>query len=44
MLEAPNHELQNGILPLRVGEIARLDNAPNFPERGKLEILVRGGS
>ena len=40
---APNHEIANGILPLRLSEIAQLDNDPNFPERGKLEIHVSGG-
>jgi hypothetical protein len=41
--EAANHEIANGILPLRLTEIAQLDNDPNFPERGKLEIHVSGG-
>jgi len=41
--EAANHELENGVLPLRSDEIAQLDNDPNYPERGKLEIQVRGG-
>jgi hypothetical protein len=43
LFEAPNHEIDNGILPLRLAEIAQLDNDPNFPERGKLEIHVGGG-
>ena len=43
LFEEPNHELANGILPLRTWEIAQLDNAANFPEHGKLEIQVRGG-
>jgi hypothetical protein len=43
LFAAPNHELENGVLPLRVTEIAQLDNDPSFPERGKLEIQVRGG-
>jgi predicted phage baseplate assembly protein len=41
--ESPNHEIANGVLPLRANEIARLDNDPNYPERGQLEIQVRGG-
>ena len=41
--EAANREIANGILPLRLAEIAQLDNDPNFPERGKLEIHVSGG-
>jgi hypothetical protein len=43
LFEAANHEIDNGILPLRLAEIAQLDNDPNFPERGKLEIHVGGG-
>jgi predicted phage baseplate assembly protein len=43
LFEAANHEIDNGILPLRLAEIAQLDNDPNFPERGKLEIHVSGG-
>jgi len=30
-------------LPLRVNEVAQLDNDPNFPEHGKLEVQVGGG-
>jgi hypothetical protein len=41
--EAANREIANGILPLRLAEIAQLDNDPNFPERGKLDIHVSGG-
>jgi hypothetical protein len=43
LYEAPNHEIDNGILPLRSWEIAQLDNDPSFPERGRLEIVVEGG-
>jgi hypothetical protein len=43
LYESPNQEIENGLLPLRVDEIAQLDNDPNFPERGQLEIQVRGG-
>jgi hypothetical protein len=43
-LHAPsNHEIENGVLPLRAAEIAQLDNDPNFPENGKLQLTVRGG-
>lgn len=41
--EAPNHEIDNGVLPLKPWEIARLDNDPNHPEFGRLEIRLRGG-
>jgi hypothetical protein len=43
LFESANYEIENGLLPLRNDEIAQLDNDPNYPERGKLEILVRGG-
>jgi predicted phage baseplate assembly protein len=38
-----NNEFQDA--ELRVGrlEIVRLDNDPNFPENGKLELLMKGG-
>lgn len=41
--EPPNGELQNGILPLASFEIAQLDNDPDHPEHGQLQITVRGG-
>jgi hypothetical protein len=43
LFESPNHELENGVLPMRVNEIAQLDNDPSYPEHGKLEIQVGGG-
>lgn len=43
LFSSPNQEIDNGILPLRISEIAQLDNDPNFPERGRLEIHVSGG-
>lgn len=43
LFESPNHELENGVLPLRVSEVAQLDNDPNWPERGQLEIQIGGG-
>ena len=42
LFESANHEIENGVLTLRVNEIAQLDNDPNFPEHGKLEIQVVG--
>ena len=36
-------EIENGLLPVRNNEIPQLDNDPNYPERGQLEIVVRGG-
>jgi len=43
LFEAPNQEIENGVLPLATNEVARLDNDPNYPEHGRLEIDVRGG-
>ena len=42
-LEPPRHEIANGVLPLAANEIARLDNDPDHPERGWLQIDVEGG-
>jgi hypothetical protein len=41
--ERANDEIANGVLPLQPNEIARLDNNPNFPERGKLTLTLQGG-
>jgi hypothetical protein len=41
--QAPNHELRDGLLALRPWEVARLDDDPDHPERGRLELTVRGG-
>ncbi len=43
LFESPNGELAAGVLPLRNDEIAQLDNDPNWPEHGKLEIQLCGG-
>jgi len=43
LFQGPNQEIENGILPLSLLEIARLDNDPSFPENGRLELDVRGG-
>lgn len=44
LFEPPNREIENGLLPLASFEIAQLDNDPNHPEHGRLEIIIRGGS
>lgn len=43
LYEGPNGEIVNGILPLGLDEIAQLDNDPNFPEHGKLTLVMGGG-
>ena len=43
LFSPPNKEIENGLLPLGTNEIARLDNDPNYPEHGRLEIDLRGG-
>jgi hypothetical protein len=40
--EEPDTELADGRLVLRPGEIAQLDNDPDFPEHGKLTITPGG--
>jgi predicted phage baseplate assembly protein len=43
LYERSNHELDHGLLALGPLEVARLDNDPNFPERGQLSLDMRGG-
>lgn len=43
LFEPANGELDAGLLALAGHEIARLDNDPNHPERGKLDIRMLGG-
>lgn len=38
-----NNELENGVLRVAGLEIVRLDNDPNFQEKGQLELQMRGG-
>lgn len=39
----PNGELEAGLLPLGSLEVARLDNDPSFPDRGRFNLDMRGG-
>lgn len=39
----PNDELENGEITMGDGEIARLDNDPNFQENGVLRLTAVGG-
>jgi hypothetical protein len=41
--EGPNHEIDNGVLPLGPLEIAQVDNDPSFPENGRFILDVGGG-
>jgi hypothetical protein len=43
LYQRPNRELENGFLRLAPGEIAQLDNDPDYPEHGLLIIDVKGG-
>ncbi|MBZ5506415.1 MAG: putative baseplate assembly protein [Acidobacteriia bacterium] len=43
LFDQPNGEIENGVLPLGATQVAQLDNDPNNPEHGKLEIEVCGG-
>jgi predicted phage baseplate assembly protein len=38
-----NGEVARGVIPIGPWQIARLDNDPNFMERGVLKITMRGG-
>jgi len=39
----PNHELEDGLLPIGPLEVAQLDNDPALPERGQLVLKLLGG-
>jgi predicted phage baseplate assembly protein len=43
LFEQPNRELEKGVLPIGPLEVAQLDNDLNFPEHGKLTLIVQGG-
>lgn len=43
LYEAPNSEIENGVLPLSPLEVARLDNDRSLPEHGKLLLNIKGG-
>src|SRR5262249_1065726 len=42
LFSPPNHEIENGVLPLGPLEIAQLNNDPSFPENGVLTIEIGG--
>ena len=39
----PNHEVENGVLPMGPLEVPRLDNDPGLPENGRFLLNLRGG-
>lgn len=41
--EPARGELEAGFLQLAPGEIAQLDDDPDFPERGQLTLILKGG-
>jgi hypothetical protein len=41
--KTPNQELEHEVLAPGAMEIVRLDNDPNFPENGRLELSMEGG-
>jgi hypothetical protein len=43
LFEGPAREIETGVLQLGPFEIARADNDPNFPERGRIAFTLRGG-
>ena len=42
-LQGASGEIEAGVLPLGVLEVARLDNDRSFPENGVLNLIMRGG-
>lgn len=43
LYEAPDDELEAGLLPIGPDEIARLDQDPDAPENGRLSLDMKGG-
>lgn len=43
LYEGPNGELAKGFLPLAHGEVAQVDDDPDFPEHGRFRLDMRGG-
>ncbi len=43
LFEAPNHEIENGVLPFGPFEIGQIDSDPDFPERGRFALVMAGG-
>jgi predicted phage baseplate assembly protein len=43
LFAGPNDEIKNGVLPLGLLEVARLDSDPSFPENGRFTLNLGGG-
>ncbi|WP_263352922.1 putative baseplate assembly protein [Acidicapsa acidisoli] len=43
LYQEPNHEIENGVLPIGPLEVARLDNDAARPENGRFVLDLRGG-
>jgi hypothetical protein len=43
LYDGPNGEIKKGLLPLATGQIAQVDNDPDFPEHGQFHLVMRGG-
>lgn len=41
--ELPRSEISDGVLKLGPLEVAQMENDPNFPEHGRLELTIGGG-
>ena len=41
--ETPHGELEAGFVPMHRLEIARVENDPSLPERGRVEFVMQGG-
>ena len=41
---APGSEREDGVIKAADLEILRLDNDPNFPDNGRIEFEIEGGS
>ncbi len=43
LYEGPRQEIEEGVLRLSPLEVARVSSDPSFPERGRLQLNMRGG-
>ena len=43
LFESSHGELEQGVLRMSASEVLQLANDPSFPERGKLDLILKGG-